>query len=103
MRSSSGRNSGNNGGSRGGQSGGRGGSSGGGGRGGSGGGYRGAGGGGSGRDDQKRASNPRRPRPEERSYDVGGPSEGPKKGRGTAARSLHRSNGLLLAEGMESA
>ncbi|MEU8527834.1 MULTISPECIES: pseudouridine synthase [Streptomyces] len=93
MRSSSGRNSGNNGGSRGGQSGGRGGNSGGGGRGGSGGGgragsgggYRGAGGGG-GRDDQKRASNPRRPRPEERSYDVSGPSEAPKKGRGAAAR-----------------
>ncbi|MER5311731.1 pseudouridine synthase [Streptomyces sp. NPDC002773] len=50
---------------------------------GSGGGYRGAGGGG--RDDQ-RPSNPRRPRPEERSYDVSPPSEPPKKGRGTAAR-----------------
>ncbi|WP_329122260.1 pseudouridine synthase [Streptomyces sp. NBC_01353] len=95
MRSSSGRNSGNNGGSRGGQSGGRGGSSGGGGRGGSGGGrggsgggggYRGSGGGGGGRDDQKRGGNPRKPRPEERSYDVSGPSEGPKKGRGAAAR-----------------
>ncbi|WP_411110627.1 pseudouridine synthase [Streptomyces sp. c-19] len=70
-------------------SGGSGGSGGGGYRGGSGsgsgggGGYRGAGGGG--RDDQ-RAGNPRRPRPEERSYDVGGPSEAPKKGRGAAAR-----------------
>ncbi|MFD3535132.1 pseudouridine synthase [Streptomyces sp. NPDC058664] len=53
------------------------------GSGGSGGGYRGAGGGG--RDDQ-RPSNPRRPRPEERSYDVSGPSEPPKKGRGAAAR-----------------
>ncbi|MEV6251178.1 pseudouridine synthase [Streptomyces sp. NPDC051742] len=71
-------------------SGGSGGSGGGGYRGGSGsggsgggGGYRGAGGGG--RDDQ-RPGNPRRPRPEERSYDVGGPSEPPKKGRGAAAR-----------------
>ncbi|SED68940.1 pseudouridine synthase [Streptomyces sp. TLI_105] len=72
-------------------------SSGGGYRGGSGGGYRGGSGGGSqggggyqggggGRDDQKRPSNPRRPRPEERSYDVSGPSEAPKKGRGSAAR-----------------
>ncbi|MEU9296059.1 pseudouridine synthase [Streptomyces sp. NPDC048266] len=108
--------SGNNGGSRGGNSGGRGGSSGGGrggsgggggggyrGSGGSGsgsgggGGYRGSGGGsgsggggyrgagGGGRDDQ-RPSNPRRPRPEERSYDVSGPSEAPKKGRGASAR-----------------
>ncbi|MFF8386843.1 pseudouridine synthase [Streptomyces kanasensis] len=102
MRSSSGRNSsGNNGGSRGGNSGGRGSSGGrgasgggggggrpgGGGRGGSGGGggYRGAGGG---RDDRsKGASNPRRPRPEERTYDVGAPGEaGPKRGRGAAAR-----------------
>ncbi|MGW6418462.1 pseudouridine synthase [Streptomyces sp. NPDC055055] len=47
-----------------------------------GGGYRGGGGG---RDDQ-RQSNPRRPRPEERTYDVSGPSEAPKKGRGSAAR-----------------
>ncbi|MFJ5937201.1 pseudouridine synthase [Streptomyces cinereoruber] len=107
MRSSSGRNSsGNNGGSRGGNSGGRGGSSGG-GRGGSGsggggyrgggsgsggGGYRGGGSGsggyqgGGGRDDQKRPSNPRRPRPEERSYDVSPPADAPKKGRGSAAR-----------------
>ncbi|MEU4106505.1 pseudouridine synthase [Streptomyces tanashiensis] len=62
----------------------------GGGRGGSGGGYQGGGGGGyqggGGRDDQKRQSNPRRPRPEERSYDVSGPSEPPRKGRGSAAR-----------------
>ncbi|MFF1509329.1 pseudouridine synthase [Streptomyces sp. NPDC058326] len=50
---------------------------------GGGGGYRGAGGGG--RDDQ-RPSNPRRPRPEERSYDVSPPAEAPKKGRGSAAR-----------------
>ncbi|WP_030693974.1 pseudouridine synthase [Streptomyces globisporus] len=70
----------------------RGGSGGGGGyRGGSGGGYQGGGSGGGyqgggGRDDQKRPSNPRRPRPEERSYDVSGPSEAPKKGRGSAAR-----------------
>ncbi|MEU7014993.1 pseudouridine synthase [Streptomyces sp. NPDC046385] len=120
MRSSSGRNSsGNNGGSRGGNSGGRGGSSGG-GRGGSGGGggYRGGGGGsrggsgggsgsgggyrggsgsgggyqggGGGRDDQKRGSSPRRPRPEDRSYDVDGlagrPSDAPRRGRGDAAR-----------------
>ncbi|MFI8767360.1 pseudouridine synthase [Streptomyces sp. NPDC053792] len=79
------------GGSRGGSSGGgyqgggsRGGSSGGGYQGGgsSGGGYQ---GGGAGRGDQG-PSNPRRPRPEERSYDVGGPSEAPKKGRGSAAR-----------------
>ncbi|WP_228981913.1 pseudouridine synthase [Streptomyces sp. DH12] len=112
MRSSSGRNSsGNNGGSRGGNSGGRGssggrgatggggggrpggggrgGSGGGGGRGatGGGGGYRGAGGG---RDDRSRgaAGNPRRPRPEERTYEVGGgPADGgPKRGRGAAAR-----------------
>ncbi|WP_189537043.1 pseudouridine synthase [Streptomyces roseolilacinus] len=79
MRSSSGRNSsGNNGGSRGGNSGGRGSS---GGRGD----HRGAGGG---RDDRRQGgSNPRRPRPEERSYDVGGgPSEGPRRGRGAAAR-----------------
>ncbi|MFJ8661813.1 pseudouridine synthase [Streptomyces sp. NPDC093795] len=47
-----------------------------------GGGYRGGGGG---RDDQ-RPSSPRRPRPEERSYDVSPPAEPPKKGRGTAAR-----------------
>ncbi|MEX0169410.1 pseudouridine synthase [Streptomyces sp. LMG1-1-1.1] len=52
-------------------------------QGGSGGGYQGGGGGG--RDD-RRPSNPRRPRPEERSYDVGAPSEAPKKGRGAAAR-----------------
>ncbi|MER5886034.1 pseudouridine synthase [Streptomyces sp. NPDC001941] len=69
MRSSSGRNSsGNNGGSRGGNSAGRGNN-------------RGAG---NNRDD--RGSNPRRPRPEERSYDVGDDSQGPRKGRGTAAR-----------------
>ncbi|MFE0646403.1 pseudouridine synthase [Streptomyces sp. NPDC058877] len=113
MRSSSGRNSsGNNGGSRGGNSGGRGGSGGGRGNGGGGGGrgnYRGAG---NGRDDRQgqgggrpgqgggRAgqggrsggANPRRPRPEERSYDVGGyggpggSSDAPKRGRGAAAR-----------------
>ncbi|MDT9686426.1 pseudouridine synthase [Streptomyces sp. TRM76323] len=79
MRSSSGRNSsGNNGGSRGGNSGGRGSS---GGRGN----YRGAG---NSRDDRRQgASNPRRPRPEERSYDVGGgPADGPRRGRGAAAR-----------------
>ncbi|MFF9853164.1 pseudouridine synthase [Streptomyces litmocidini] len=69
----------------------RGGGGGGGYRGGSGGGYQGGGSGGGyqgggGRDDQKRPSNPRRPRPEERSYDVSGPSEAPKKGRGSAAR-----------------
>ncbi|MFV6033066.1 pseudouridine synthase [Streptomyces sp. NPDC056264] len=78
-----------------GSGGGRGGSSGGGGggyRGGSGsggGGYQGGGGGGyqgGGRDGQKSPSNPRRPRPEERSYDVSPPSEAPKKGRGSAAR-----------------
>ena len=93
MRSSSGRNSsGNNGGSRGGNSGGRGGNSG--GRGGSGGGrgtgtggrgnYRGAG---NDRDD-KQAGRPRKPRPEERRYDVGpGASpDGPKSGRGASAR-----------------
>ncbi|MEU9998009.1 pseudouridine synthase [Streptomyces sp. NPDC050848] len=97
MRSSSGRNSGNNGGSRGGNSGGRGGSgggraggSGGGGGGraggsGGGGGYRGAGGGG-GRDDRQGGDRPRNPRPEERRYDVGSASEAPKKGRGAAAR-----------------
>ncbi|MEU7701634.1 pseudouridine synthase [Streptomyces sp. NPDC015492] len=107
--------SGNNGGSRGGNSGGRGGSSGGGrGNSGGGGGYRGSGGGsgsggggyrggsgggggyrggsgsgggyqGGGRDGQKSQSNPRRPRPEERTYDVS-PPEAPKKGRGSAAR-----------------
>ena len=97
MRSSSGRNSsGNNGGSRGGNSGGRGGNSGGrggssggsgGGRGGSTGGrgnYRGAG---NDRDD-KQAGRPRKPRPEERRYDVGpGASpDGPKSGRGASAR-----------------
>ncbi|MFD9245486.1 pseudouridine synthase [Streptomyces sp. NPDC059556] len=87
------------GGGRGGSSGGgggyRGGSGGGGGggyRGGSGsggGGYQGGGGGGyqgGGRDGQKSPSNPRRPRPEERSYDVSPPAEAPKKGRGSAAR-----------------
>ncbi|TXS51178.1 pseudouridine synthase [Streptomyces sp. t39] len=105
MRSSSGRNSsGNNGGSRGGNSGGRGssggggrgGSAGGAGRGGSGGGGRGgsAGGGGRGnyrgagnsRDDRQGGGRPRNPRPEERRYDVDMPSDGPKKGRGDAAR-----------------
>ncbi|MER6536661.1 pseudouridine synthase [Streptomyces sp. 900105755] len=87
MRSSSGRNSsGNNGGSRGGNSGGRGGSSG--GRGGSGGGrgnYRGAG---NARDDKQGTGRPKKPRPEERRYDVG-PSatqDGPKSGRGASAR-----------------
>ncbi|MFJ5263078.1 pseudouridine synthase [Streptomyces sp. NPDC088387] len=108
MRSSSGRNSsGNNGGSRGGNSGGRGGSSGGGGsrgassggggggRGASSGGGRGAGSGGRGnfrgagndRDD-KQAGRPKRPRPEERRYDVGpgASQEGPKSGRGASAR-----------------
>ncbi|WP_328486619.1 pseudouridine synthase [Streptomyces zaomyceticus] len=69
---------------------GSGGSGGGGYRGGSGGGYQGGGGGGyqggGGRDDQKRPSNPRRPRPEERNYDVSPPAEAPKKGRGSAAR-----------------
>ncbi|SEF12815.1 pseudouridine synthase [Streptomyces sp. Ag109_O5-10] len=87
MRSSSGRNSsGNNGGSRGGNSGGRGGSSG--GRGGSSGGrgnYRGAG---NARDDKQGTGRPKKPRPEERRYDVG-PSatqDGPKSGRGASAR-----------------
>lgn len=86
MRSSSGRNSsGNNGGSRGGNSGGRGGNSG--GRGGNTGGrgnYRGAG---NDRDD-KQGGRPKKPRPEERRYDVGpGASpEGPKSGRGASAR-----------------
>ncbi|MEU7124362.1 pseudouridine synthase [Streptomyces zaomyceticus] len=74
----------------GGYRGGSGGSGGGGYRGGSGGGYQGGGGGGyqggGGRDDQKRPSNPRRPRPEERNYDVSPPAEAPKKGRGSAAR-----------------
>ncbi|QES05350.1 rRNA pseudouridine synthase [Streptomyces venezuelae] len=73
-----------------GSGGGRGGSGSGGGgyRGGSGGGgYQGGGGGyQGGRDGQKSPSNPRRPRPEERSYDVSPPSEAPKKGRGSAAR-----------------
>ncbi|WP_318207040.1 pseudouridine synthase [Streptomyces sp. SJL17-1] len=64
-------------------------------QGGGGGGYRGGSGsgsggggyqGGGGRDGQKSPSNPRRPRPEERSYDVSPPSEAPKKGRGSAAR-----------------
>ncbi|WP_338695008.1 pseudouridine synthase [Streptomyces sp. Q6] len=86
MRSSSGRNSsGNNGGSRGGNSGGRGGS--GGGRGNP----RGAG---NARDDKQRddkqggASRPKRPRPEERRYDVGpdATQAGPKTGRGASAR-----------------
>ncbi|KUN20758.1 pseudouridine synthase [Streptomyces antibioticus] len=79
MRSSSGRNSsGNNGGSRGGNSGGRGGSSGGRGN------YRGAG---NSRDD-KQGGRPKKPRPEERQYDVGpGASpQGPKSGRGASAR-----------------
>ncbi|GHG23368.1 pseudouridine synthase [Streptomyces zaomyceticus] len=78
------------GGYRGGSGSGSGGSGGGGYRGGSGGGYQGGGGGGyqggGGRDDQKRPSNPRRPRPEERNYDVSPPAEAPKKGRGSAAR-----------------
>ncbi|MBM9622409.1 pseudouridine synthase [Streptomyces zhihengii] len=103
MRSSSGRNSsGNNGGSRGGNSGGRGSSGGGqrGGQGGGGGGQRGGSGGGrgnyrgagNGRDDrqgQGQGGRPRNPRPEERRYDVGMPSDGPdgpRKGRGGAAR-----------------
>lgn len=65
----------------------RGGSGGGGYQGGGGGGYQGGGGGyQGGRDGQKSPSNPRRPRPEERSYDVSPPSEAPKKGRGSAAR-----------------
>ncbi|MEY7980561.1 pseudouridine synthase, partial [Streptomyces pilosus] len=77
MRSSSGRNSsGNNGGSRGGNSGGRGGS--GGGRGG----HRGTG---NNRDD-KQGGRPKKPRPEERRYDVGpgATQEGPKSGRAPA-------------------
>ncbi|MGW2306077.1 pseudouridine synthase [Streptomyces sp. NPDC001809] len=80
-------------GSGGGYRGGSGGSGGGGGyRGGSGsggGGYQGGGSGGyqgGGRDGQKSQSNPRRPRPEERTYDVSPPAEAPKKGRGSAAR-----------------
>ncbi|MEU6844945.1 pseudouridine synthase [Streptomyces sp. NPDC046716] len=81
MRSSSGRNSsGNNGGSRGGNSGGRGGS--GGGRGNP----RGAG---NDRDDKQGGSGrPKKPRPEERRYDVGpgGTQDGPKTGRGASAR-----------------
>ncbi|MEV8021017.1 pseudouridine synthase [Streptomyces sp. NPDC086554] len=80
MRSSSGRNSsGNNGGSRGGNSGGRGSS---GGRGN----YRGAG---NSRDDKQGGSGrPKKPRPEERRYDVGsgGTQDGPKTGRGASAR-----------------
>ncbi|CAM5319446.1 pseudouridine synthase [Streptomyces griseorubiginosus] len=93
MRSSSGRNSsGNNGGSRGGNSGGRGGNSG--GRGGAGGGRGGSTGGrgnyrGAGNDrDDKQGGRPKKPRPEERRYDVGpGASpEGPKSGRGASAR-----------------
>ncbi|MFI7404636.1 pseudouridine synthase [Streptomyces sp. NPDC049541] len=79
MRSSSGRNSsGNNGGSRGGNSGGRGGSSGGRGN------YRGAG---NNRDD-KQGGRPKKPRPEERRYDVGpgATQDGPKSGRGSSAR-----------------
>ena len=79
MRSSSGRNSsGNNGGSRGGNSGGRGGSSGGRGN------FRGAG---NNRDD-KQGGRPKKPRPEERRYDVGpgATQEGPKSGRGGTAR-----------------
>ncbi|MEU6196905.1 pseudouridine synthase [Streptomyces sp. NPDC047061] len=80
MRSSSGRNSsGNNGGSRGGNSGGRGGSSGGRGD------YRGAG---NARDDKQGAGRPKKPRPEERRYDVGpgATQDGPKSGRGASAR-----------------
>ncbi|NBE54622.1 pseudouridine synthase [Streptomyces boluensis] len=94
MRSSSGRNSsGNNGGSRGGNSGGRGGSSG--GRGGSGGGRGGSSGGrgaprgaGGNRDDKQGSGRPKKPRPEERRYDVGpgGTLDGPKSGRGASAR-----------------
>ncbi|MDX2603183.1 pseudouridine synthase [Streptomyces caniscabiei] len=96
MRSSSGRNSsGNNGGSRGGNSGGRGGS--GGGRGGSGGGRGASGGSGGGRGnyrgagndrDDKQGGRPKKPRPEERRYDVGpgGSPDGPKSGRGASAR-----------------
>ncbi|MFE6229314.1 MULTISPECIES: pseudouridine synthase [unclassified Streptomyces] len=75
MRSSSGRNSGNNGGSRGAKSGGRGN-------------YRGAG---NNRDERgQSAGRPRKTRPEERAYDVNMPSDGakggPRKGRGEAAR-----------------
>ncbi|MEE1835892.1 pseudouridine synthase [Streptomyces sp. SP17KL33] len=96
MRSSSGRNSsGNNGGSRGGNSGGRGGS--GGGRGGSGAGRGGSSGSGGGRGNYRGAGNdrddrqggrPKKPRPEERRYDVGpgGSPDGPKSGRGASAR-----------------
>ncbi|MEV6385037.1 pseudouridine synthase [Streptomyces sp. NPDC051773] len=96
MRSSSGRNSsGNNGGSRGGNSGGRGGS--GGGRGGGGGGRGASGGSGGGRGnyrgagndrDDKQGGRPKKPRPEERRYDVGpgGSPDGPKSGRGASAR-----------------
>lgn len=99
MRSSSGRNSsGNNGGSRGGNSGGRGGSSGGRGN------YRGAGNNRDDRRDDRRdgrrddrrddrqgsasAGRPKKPRPEERRYDVGpgGTQDGPKSGRGASAR-----------------
>jgi 23S rRNA pseudouridine2605 synthase len=79
MRSSSGRNSsGNNGGSRGGNSGGRGGSSGGRGN------HRGAGG----NRDDKQGGRPKKPRPEERRYDVGpgATQDGPKSGRGASAR-----------------
>ncbi|MEU3050401.1 pseudouridine synthase [Streptomyces sp. NPDC006984] len=76
MRSSGRNSSGNNGGSRGGNSGGRGSS--GGGRGN----YRGAG---NGRDERQGGSRPRRPRPEERRYDVGDAPEA-RKGRGGAAR-----------------
>ncbi|MFD8016068.1 pseudouridine synthase [Streptomyces sp. NPDC058955] len=76
MRSSSGRNSGNNGGSRGAKSGGRGNN------------YRGAG---NNRDERGQSSGrPRKTRPEERSYDVSMPSDSakgsPRKGRGDAAR-----------------
>ncbi|WP_030751281.1 pseudouridine synthase [Streptomyces griseus] len=76
MRSSSGRNSGNNGGSRGAKSGGRGND------------HRGAG---NNRDERgQSAGRPRKTRPEERSYDVSMPSDGakdaPRKGRGDAAR-----------------
>ncbi|MGY0487427.1 pseudouridine synthase [Streptomyces sp. WG-D5] len=80
MRSSSGRNSsGNNGGSRGGNSGGRGGKSAGRGN------YRGAG---NNRDDKQGSGRPKKPRPEERLYDVGpnASKEGPKSGRGASAR-----------------
>ncbi|WP_406860045.1 pseudouridine synthase [Streptomyces sp. HUAS MG47] len=75
MRSSSGRNSGNNGGSRGAKSGGRGN-------------YRGAG---NARDERgggqsQTSGRARKPRPEDRTYDVGMPSDEPKRGRGAAAR-----------------